>query len=117
MKGEWIFFTALILAIAVFISLPADALAFMSESEIKKGDLGWELYDVFMNRILGGPIGWVAVAVLIVMALFKMVQGNIQMTVIAFVVGLMIKAIPTIMNSLGVTLDIVYKNSAGVLIW
>jgi hypothetical protein len=84
--------------------------------------LGAELFDVFMNRILGGPIGWVAVAAMIVISLFSLVKGNIQGTIIAIVVGILIKGLPTIMNSLGATLSVYSDTGAmtmitGILIW
>jgi hypothetical protein len=120
-KYEQLLGLIILSAVVIMLFSAGDAYAFKMDN-VKQGELGYELYDVFMNKILDGAIGWVAVAVLIVMALFSMVKGNIQGTVISLIVGLMIKAVPTIMSSLGATLTMVYTSNAaiftaGILIW
>lgn len=125
----WIPVMIIILAIGFIAVSTPDVFAFSKvtssggTSKLEGSEtLGAELFDVFMNRILGGPIGWVAVAAMIVISLFSLVKGNIQGTIIAIVVGILIKGLPTIMNSLGATLSVYSDTGAmtmitGILIW
>jgi hypothetical protein len=102
------------------MSLSSDALAF--ESNFTDKDVGFQLYDLVINKGLFGPIGWVAVAVLIIFGLYMLGKGKGEPAIYSMGAGVLIKLVPGIMTTLGVTLEHVFPigdviNTVGKLIW
>jgi hypothetical protein len=113
---------ALFLAAAV-VMLPMDALAFKKETEFTAADVGYQLFDLVINKGLYGPIGWVAVAVLIIFGLYMLGKGRGEPAIYSMGAGVLIKLVPSIMTTLGITLYQVFPvggdvaNTVGRLIW
>jgi hypothetical protein len=119
MRREQIFIV-LVLAAAVFMGLPGSALAF--ESNFTEKDVGFQLYDLVINKGLFGPIGWVAVAVLIMFGLYMLGKGKGEPAIYSIGAGVLLKVVPGIMSTLGMTLEQAFPAgevvvTVGKLIW
>jgi len=94
-------FTRIWIAIHVFILglCPTTSFAFDSPSE---GAFLYNIYDLFVNDILKGPIGWVIAGCLILAAIFFAIRSSIFGTLIcALCAGVVVK-IEEVVQSLGI---------------
>ncbi len=93
------------LSIAVFVLTiglcPAVALAFEAPAT---GSFAYSVYDLFMNDILTGAIGFVIAAGLVLYALFWAVRSNVFGTIVCAICAGLIIFIEEVVISLGVTI-------------
>jgi hypothetical protein len=93
------------LSIAVYVLTiglcPAVALAFAAPAT---GSFAYSVYDLFMNDILTGAIGFVIAAGLVLYALFWAVRSNVFGTIVCAICAGLIIFIEEVVISLGVTI-------------
>jgi hypothetical protein len=91
------------LSIAVYVLTiglcPAVALAFAAPAT---GSFAYSVYDLFMNDILTGAIGFVIAAGLVLYALFWAVRSNVFGTIVCAICAGLIIFIEEVVISLGV---------------
>lgn len=102
------------IALSIFITglSPSMALAFEAPAE---GSFAFNVYDLFMNDILTGAIGFVIAAGLILYAIFWAVRSNIFGTIVCAICAGLIIFIEEVVISLGMTVtDLAATNIPGV---
>ncbi|MDR0453825.1 MAG: hypothetical protein LBH05_03315 [Deferribacteraceae bacterium] len=106
---------------AMFFVFACKSSVWAFSNSFAKTDVGYDLYDLVFNKALNGPIGWVLVAVLVIMGLVSLAKGQAMPSVMSIGSGVLIKATPSIMTSLGMLIyhvNIVQLvKTAGILIW
>jgi hypothetical protein len=122
MKDKWIFFTVLVLAATVFMSLTGDASALEFDPDNPTGtnaNFGKELYEFFFDTVLGGFIGFVAMGAIMAMGIIQLVRGNWPVMLLSTAVVICIAKLEDILASLGCTLDDIgaAASNIGYLIW
>lgn len=90
-------FCGLLLVASSLINMP-QAMAFTTPAA---GSFGFDVYDIVVNQILGGPIGFVGGVALIVWG-GSQVMKNWMITILAIVAGTIIIRAGTLVTSLGV---------------
>lgn len=89
------------LSLAVFAALlsvaPSMALAFTAPTA---GDFGYDVYDIVVNKILQGPIGFVGAVALMVWGGTKVTQ-NWMLTILCIVAGTIIIKADALVVTLG----------------
>ena len=89
---------------------PAVASAFQAPAS---GSFAYSVYDLFMNEILTGAIGFTIAAGLVLYAIFWAVRSNVFGTIVCAICAGLIIFIEDVVISLGITLpdigDIVSK--------
>ena len=93
-----IIITAYVLIIGFF---PAQAFAFTAPAS---GSFAFSVYDLFMNEILTGAIGFVIAAGLVLYALFWAVRSNVFGTIVCAIAAGLIIFIEDVVISLGLPL-------------
>ncbi len=92
-----LFVVAVIVAIGVFANLPiAHAITAPST-----GTFAYTVYDVGVNDILKGPIGFVGGAAAIVYGAVRAIQGNVMAAAPAVLGGAVLLKADTVVSSLG----------------
>ena len=72
------------------------------------GDLFYDAYDIVINKLLGGPIGFIIGAIMVVGGIISLVLGKgFLLPLIALIGGAIIVKIGDIVSSFGFTLDAV----------
>ena len=93
------------MSIAVFVLIigffPALAFAFTAPAS---GSFAFSVYDLFMNEILTGAIGFVIAAGLVLYALFWAVRSNVFGTIVCAIAAGLIIFIEDVVISLGLPL-------------
>ncbi len=69
----------LFLSLFMVFAMSSYAFAFSTPSD---GDLWYDFYDTFYNKILHGPLGFVAVSCLLVFCLYSGIRGGLATGVI-----------------------------------
>lgn len=87
----------LAVAFALLTLMAGPAFAFTAPAA---GDFGYDIYEVVIINILGGPIGWVGAAALVVFGATK-VMTQWMLTVMCVVAATIIVKISGILTSLG----------------
>lgn len=93
------------MSIAVYFLIigfyPALAFAFSAPAT---GSFAYSVYDLFMNEILTGAIGFVIAAGLILYAIFWAVRSNVFGTIVCAICAGLIIFIEDVVISLGLTI-------------
>lgn len=85
--------------VAVFAT---DAHAFT----VASGDMFYDVYELVIEKILGGPIGFVAGAFMLVGGIFLLVQGRgFLLPMICLIGGAVLVKVDAIVTSFGFSLD------------
>ena len=92
-----------VLIIKVLIIGLCPALAFAFEAPAA-GSFAFSVYDLFMNDILTGAIGFVIAAGLILYAIFWAVRSNVFGTIVCAICAGLIIFIEEVVISLGITI-------------
>lgn len=90
------------ISLATIVLSPVSAMAFEAPST---GSFAYSVYDLFMNDILTGAIGFVIAAGLILYAIFWAVRSNIFGTIICAICAGLIIFIEEVVISLGITIN------------
>lgn len=86
------------LYVASLLSLFAgQALAFTAPAA---GDFGFDIYDITVNQILGGPIGFIGAVALIVWGATKMMT-NWMITIVCVIAGTILIRADDLVQTLG----------------
>ncbi len=91
----------LALLCVAFLSFAAQALAFVAPAA---GTFAFDVYDLIINDIADGAIGFVLGAGLMVAALFLGISGRWTYATVAAIAGGLIANIDTLTTSLGYTI-------------
>lgn len=86
----------LFLAVLVSAFAPA-AMAFTAPTA---GDFGYDIYDIVVNQILGGPIGFIGAVALIVWGATK-VMTNWMITILCVIAGTILIKADSLVTTLG----------------
>ena len=90
------------MSLAIIALSPASAMAFEAPAT---GSFAYSVYDLFMNDILTGAIGFVIAAGLILYAIFWAVRSNMFGTIICAICAGLIIFIEEVVISLGITVN------------
>ena len=84
--------------LAVMLSMFAGhAMAFAAPAA---GDFGFDIYDIVVNQILGGPIGFIGAVALIVWGATKMMT-NWMITIVCIIAGTILIRAEDLVQTLG----------------
>lgn len=84
--------------VAMVLSMFAGhAMAFTAPAA---GDFGFDIYDIVVNQILGGPIGFIGAVALIVWGATKMVT-NWMITIVCIIAGTILIRAEDLVQTLG----------------
>lgn len=87
----------------------------MAYTDPQSGDLFFEAYDIVINKLMGGPIGFIIGAIMVIGGIISLVLGKgFLLPLIALVGGAVIVKINDIVASFGFSLDVVAEKSSEV---
>jgi len=86
-----------VLILALVVLLTGTAMAYTGDTTGTAG----ELYDVVINQLLNGPVGFVAGASALIFGVASLVMGRITPAVLSLVGGALLIKAPDIATSLG----------------
>lgn len=81
----------------MFSTFAGHAMAFTAPAA---GDFGFDIYDIVVNQILGGPIGFIGAVALIVWGATKMVT-NWMITIVCIISGTILIRAEALVQTLG----------------
>ncbi len=96
--------TKIWIAVSAFTIVLSPTLAFAFEAPAE-GSFAFNVYDLFMNDILTGAIGFVIAAGLILYAIFWAVRSNIFGTIVCAICAGLIIFIEEVVISLGLSVS------------
>jgi hypothetical protein len=82
---------------ATLAMVAGQALAFTAPAA---GDFGYDIYDITVNQILGGPIGFIGAVALIVWGATKMMT-NWMITIVCVIAGTILIRAEDMVTTLG----------------
>lgn len=88
-----------LLVASVLGFLTTHAMAFTAPTT---GDFGYDIYDIAVNQILGGPIGFIGAIALIVWGATKLMT-NWMITVVCVIAGTILIRADALVQTLGAT--------------
>jgi hypothetical protein len=77
------------------------ACAFAFDTIPASGDVAYDVYDIFVNDILKGPIGFTIAVALIAYGVVVSVKGEVIPAILALIAGGVIYKVDTIVETLG----------------
>jgi hypothetical protein len=77
------------------------ACAFAYDDVPASGDVAYDVYDIFVNDILKGPIGFTVAVALIAYGVVVSVRGEVVPAILALIAGGVIYKVDTIVKTLG----------------
>lgn len=86
------------LVIAGMCMHPGSAMAFTTPAD---GDMFYDIYDIFVHKIFGGPIGIVIAFVIFILGLIMLFNGKMVPPLIAIAVAVILPNIENLITSLG----------------
>jgi len=95
--GTVAFFAVMLCAAGVFTAGTAHAIGTVPLA----GSLAFSLYDIFVNQILLGPVGWVGAIAALAYGGILTAQGNYPLAIPALLGGVIILKADAIIASLG----------------
>lgn len=100
------------MTIALMALMCVPAFAFTAPAS---GDMFYEVYDLVINSILSGPVGFVVGAIMLVGGIFLLVQGKgFLLPLICLVGGVILVKVDSIVQSFGFSMDAAVETANSV---
>lgn len=93
----------------MLVMMASSAFAFTPPAN---GDMFYEVYDLVINNVMSGPIGFVIGAIMLIGGIFLLVQGKgFLLPLICLVGGVILVKVESIVTSFGFSMDAVVNTA------